>query len=509
MYVEQRFHFRSFPQHRPWGGITPAQAAETQRLCDKFGLKLQWATNVFGHCDGLLANEAFRHLAEDIGEGEQLCPSHPGTRPFLRTMLREFASMNRGKIWIIGGDEARALNRCPRCQKRKLNDADLYLDHMQWVIRETKRLGKRPVLAGDMLLKHPQIISGTDKDTIILDWHYDSGSRETIQLFQKHGFDVLATTSSNEFWRTLYPFDQVKTAIEPFMREARALGCMGICMSAWELTRGALMDNHWEHNAAAVAAYEGKGAECGSGLSAATGLRHSKHTGRGAEAAPTLGHPGKAVSFSRREFAARFYGSPRADYQRLKRFFDESYVRRLNPFLMSAHLRRQFGRTESGYLFYHTFAQSRLRGVLKQLAARIEPARKIVRDIQRSATSRRFYLEFLDLPLDLLEVMNDRIETLRFLREVADRLYPHRLPAAAGTRLLKAAVKRMEQHIARCEKLASRYDRLAATRGGSQLDAYRLRKQVGELRLVKGYVQYHARTYAKGVDVPSHELWYV
>jgi len=469
-YIEQRYHFRSFPKHRPTGGFTPAQAKEARRMCERIGLKLYWETNVFGHCDGLLANEAFRHLAEDIGEGEQLCPSHPETRPFLRTLLREVAGLNPHKILFIAGDEARSLNRCPRCRKRRLSDAELYLDHMKWVIRETKRLGKRPAMAGDMLLKHPQIVPEIDKDTIIQDWNYDSGSPETIRFFQRRGFEVIPTTSSNEFWRTLYPFDQVKNAIEPYMRDARELKCMGICMTAWELNRGTLMDNHWEHNAAAVTIYQEKPFH---------------------------------------DFAKRFYGSPRADYQRLKRFFDERYVRRLNPFLMSAHLRRQFGRTESGYLFYHTFGKGEMARAIRELAKRIPPARKVVGDIQRRATKRKFYLEFLDLPLDLLEVMHDRIETLTIVRKAADRLHPHRLPSAVGTRLLQNTVQRLARHIQRCEKLAARYDRLAATHGGSRLDAYRLRRQTGELRLLKQYVTYHAKTYANGIEVPSRELWYV
>ncbi len=49
LYVEQRYHFRSLPQHRPGGGITPAQTAEAGRLCKKFGLRLHWFTNTLGH----------------------------------------------------------------------------------------------------------------------------------------------------------------------------------------------------------------------------------------------------------------------------------------------------------------------------------------------------------------------------------------------------------------------------------------------------------------------------
>jgi hypothetical protein len=469
-YVETRYHFPRIPQHRPWGGFTPAQAAEAGRLCRRFGLKLYWHTNTFGHCNELLANPHFRHLAEDIGEGEQICPSHPETRPLLRTILREFADLNRERILFVGGDEARALNRDARCRKRGMSDAELYLDHMCWVIRETKRLGKRPCIPGDMLLKFPGLIPEIDRDTVICDWHYDSGSTESIQLFHKHGLEVIALTSSNEYWRNFWPFDQNRKAIGPFMRDARDNRCLGMGMSAWELHRGAHMDNHWERIAGATAAYEDR----------------------------PLG-----------DFSRRFFGSARADEARLKRFFDEKTVARIHPSLAIPLLRRQFCRSESAYLFYHMFGQGKIRGALREVARRIRAARPVVRDIQRSAKRRRFYLEFLDLPLDLFDVMHDRVEILHAVRATADRLYPHRLPAVAGSRLLRGTVKRLRQHIRKCELLATRYDRLTVTRGGSEVDSYCLRRQIAELRTLTGYVDYHARTYARGVPVPTHELWHV
>ncbi len=474
LYVEQRYHFRTIPQHRPWLGITPRQGEEAVRLCKKFGLKPYWFTNSFGHCDGLLANEAFRHLAEDIGEGEQLCPSHPETRPFLRTMLREFAELNRPEMLFIGGDEARALNRCERCRKRGLSDAELYLDHMKWVIRETKRLGKRPCIPGDMLLKHPHIIHEIDKDTIILDWHYDSGSEESLRLFQKHGFEILATTSTNEYWRNFYPFDQNRNCIEPFMREARQHHCMGMCMTGWEMIRGANLDTHWERVAGAIAAFEGDSLQNFSG-----------------------------------KFCKRFFGTERCDQLRLKTFFNEKALAKLHPDFVTPNFRRQFGKTESAYLFYHMFGKGRARLAFQKLAPRIKASRPIIRDIMRAAKRRKHYFEFLDLPLDLFDVMHERIETLNFIRESADRLHPHRLPNATGTRLLRETLRKLWRHIENCEKLAKRYDRLKEAVGGTHIDPHRIRKQKGELRTLYGYIEYHAKTYAKGTPVPSREQWYV
>jgi hypothetical protein len=472
LYVEQRFHFRSLPAHRPWGGITPAQADEARRLCRRFGLRLQWATNTLGHFDGLLANDYFRYLGEDIEEGSQICPSHPDTRPLIRHMLRELVAFNPSPVLHIGGDEAWALNRCPRCQKRRLSNGELYLDHMRWVIRETKRLGKRPGIYGDMMLAHPEIIPHLDRDTLIYDWHYESGSADTIRLFQKHGFEVVPMTATNE-WSTLFhPFRSRTMAIEPFMSEARELGCRSMCVSLWELTRGSLGDNQWERIAAAPAAFEGR---------------------------PLTG------------FARRFFGSARADQGRLQPILDERKLKRIHPLLAGwdhgRQIRLQFMGTDSIIQFYATFGQPDTRRTLAKVMQLVRRTRPIVRDIQRAAKRRLDRLEHLDLPLELFETAYDRLETMSTVRATVDRTFPHRLSNVKGTKLLWQTVRQLSRHIARCESLASRFEQIQRTRGGTHLDGLRLRKQIGQLKTLRRYVTYHAKTYAKGVPVPTHELW--
>ena len=41
------------------------------------------------------------------------------------------------------------------------------------------------------------------------------------------------------------------------------------------------------------------------------------------------------------------------------------------------------------------------------------------------------------------------------------------------------------------------------------MDGLRLRRQTKALKTLRGYIEYHGRTYAEGTPVPSHELWYV
>jgi hypothetical protein len=291
LYVEQRYHFESLPAHRPHGGMTPAQAAEALRLCRKHGLELTWFTNTLGHCNELLANPAFNHLAEEPNAPYQLCPSHRQTRPLIRKMLQEFAALSPSELLHIGGDEC-TLNRDERCRARGLSDAELFLDHYQWVVKETKKLGKRPAMWGDMLLHYPEIMPVLDKDVLIFDWHYDGGSATTIRQFQENGFEVVPTTATDNYNRVFYPLGVSEKYVKPLMDEAREMDCAGICQSSWELYRGTYFDNELAQVAAAPAFYEERPAD---------------------------------------NFAARFFGSAEADIERLYPLLNRPALLKIHP----------------------------------------------------------------------------------------------------------------------------------------------------------------------------------
>lgn len=469
LYIEQRYHFRSIPLHRPYHGITPTQANEARRLCRKFGVRLSWFTNTLAHCDGLLANESLRHLAEDPANPYQLCPSHPETRPLVKNMLREFAAISPSPILHVGGDETSQCNLDERCRRRRMTGAEFYLDHFRWVVSETKKLGKRPAMWGDMLLHHPGVAEAMDRDILIFDWHYDSGSADSIRFFHKLGYEVIPTTASNEYFSTFFPFEQVGKGIRPFMTEARELGCAGMCQSVWELTKGAAFENQWERLAAATAIYEGR--------------PHGN-------------------------FGKEFFGSELADESRLRPLLDEAAVNRVHPCFTYAVFRKTFF-AESPYLIHHIFGQADGRRGMDAVLDRVWRARPIVASMRRAATKHRESLRYLDLPLDIFEAACDRIATLREIREVMGRVHPHRLPNATGTRLLRGLVARMERHLERSELLNRRFQEFHETRGGSVYDVMRTRRHIQALATVKGYIRYHAESYAKGVPIPRHELWYV
>jgi len=238
----------------------------------------------------------------------------------------------------------------------------------------------------------------------------------------------------SEYWRRILP-------------DIRELGCPSICNSTWELTKGALFENQWERAAAATAVYEGK---------------------------------------SRADFNKRFFGSARADQYRLQHLLGDEELAKIHPVFGGSFVRHAFMGTESAWLFYHMNAQPDTHAQWDRAMLRVRRARKIVRQIQRAATRRKEYLRHLDLPLDLFEVMHERVRTLGTIRAAVDRIYPHRLGASPGTRLLRQVIRTLARHIARCEKLAERFELLQRTRGCTHLDAFRLRRQIRDLQILKG-----------------------
>jgi hypothetical protein len=467
LYIEQRYHFQTIRNHRPVGGITPTQAAEALQLCRKHNLELIWFTNTLGHCDGLLANEEFRHLADEPYLSFQLCPSHLETRPLVLKMLKEFAALSPSAILHIGGDEC-FMNGDERCRTRGLSDADLYLEHHQWVIQQTKKLGKRPALWGDVLLRYPQLMSAIDKDVLIFDWHYHSGSAATIRRFQEHGFEVIPTTSTDSYERVFPPFGVAKNYIAPLMTEARELNCTGICQTSWGLYRGICFDNEIAEVAAAPALFENR----------------------------PMGN-----------FAEYFFGSKRADRERLSSLLERSRLLEIHPLFLTNEFRTNLLQYDSAFLHYHVFGQPDALRALKAVAQRVAKARTLVEEMRRAATRHQEFLSHLDLPLDIFDIGFGRILALAKIRTVVDSIYPYRLPAPEGTRALKAAAGRLGKHIEECDRLRNRLEELRQTHGSSLRDVRNLERQIVQLKTLHSYVSYHARTYADGVELPTHELW--
>lgn len=154
---------------------------------------------LMGHLEWVLQWPWWAHLQENRDRRE-LCPSHPEAPAFARRLLETVLHLFPEAPFIhLGGDETYSLATCPACKARGKTKGEIYLDHFQPLFRQVRAAGKRPMIYGDMILAHPEIIDEVPREVVICDWDYWSG-HAADRILWGHG-----TVNPGESWAKVPP----------------------------------------------------------------------------------------------------------------------------------------------------------------------------------------------------------------------------------------------------------------------------------------------------------------
>ena len=143
--------------------------------CGRWGLDVIPLQQCFGHLEYILQHKRYAHLRESQTELSQLCPCRLDEAiKVFSEIFREVADLHPSGCFHIGGDETYLLGHCPTCCARaeEVGKSRLYVDYFQRAAAEIVKLGKRPLLWVDMLLKYPEAASGMPENSIFIDWNY-------------------------------------------------------------------------------------------------------------------------------------------------------------------------------------------------------------------------------------------------------------------------------------------------------------------------------------------------
>lgn len=143
--------------------------------CHELGLDVIPLQQCFGHIEYILRHARYAGLRESEKDLCQLCPCQTAKAVALFSdLFQELAGAHKSPFLHIGGDETYLLGQCPRCQAKSKNVglSALYMDYFGKIARLAARLGKRPIVWADMLLRHPGAARQLPKSTILLDWNY-------------------------------------------------------------------------------------------------------------------------------------------------------------------------------------------------------------------------------------------------------------------------------------------------------------------------------------------------
>lgn len=145
------------------------------RDCAGWGLEVIPLQQCFGHIEYILRHPRYAHLRESESDFGQLCPCRlDEAMEEFSGIFREVASLHPSSYFHIGGDETRLLGHCPDCRDRIATEglSQLYVGYLKRAAEEVRKLGKRPLLWIDMLLKHPDAAADMPRECVFIDWNY-------------------------------------------------------------------------------------------------------------------------------------------------------------------------------------------------------------------------------------------------------------------------------------------------------------------------------------------------
>ncbi|MEN8256162.1 MAG: family 20 glycosylhydrolase, partial [Verrucomicrobiota bacterium] len=277
LYLESYFDFPSLPNTAGPGAMTAKDAAELDALCKSYNIMLIPQLNLMGHSGEIFALQKYAHMAEYPADKDPrtlragvFCQSSPDARKLAETMLQDMMDCFSSEVIHVGGDEVGLIGKCPACQKAHKGKTafEIYSGYYSHLRDVAVRNGRKVGLWHDMVLHHcfpveteaqQQALDNLKEGVVIYDWHYQSGSIETLDFFVKQGFETIASSSTNLcYCSSMWPA-QAENQRLLFADAAKAKASGGMT-TAW-LNSCGLHEAHFNYLFATGAAFLWSGAE--------------------------------------------------------------------------------------------------------------------------------------------------------------------------------------------------------------------------------------------------------
>jgi len=183
LYTEHTFAYRN--HEAVWRNASPMTAEQIlilDRYCRERFIELVPNQASFGHLNPWLKLDAYSHLAEspkgcmtDWGpkQGWSLCATDPAALKFLAglydELLPNFSSrqlnVNCDETVDLGCDRTKAI-----CEEK--GKGRVYLDFVKEINRLVNERGRTMQMWGDIVMKHPELMSDFPKNVTMLEWGY-------------------------------------------------------------------------------------------------------------------------------------------------------------------------------------------------------------------------------------------------------------------------------------------------------------------------------------------------
>ncbi|MDD3958041.1 MAG: family 20 glycosylhydrolase, partial [Candidatus Izemoplasmatales bacterium] len=184
LYIEGfPYRFPSFPNLPYDNPMTESEWLELERYANDRGIDLVPNVNTFGHMTAWLELPHFRHLAESESgytiQGYPFPPStlnplDPESQRLAKMLIHDVSHVSASPFIHLNGDEPFELGQGKsRENVQKFGKGHVYYTYMAGLLEEARLHRKTPLIWGDVIKSHPEVLSWFDKRSIIVDWGYD------------------------------------------------------------------------------------------------------------------------------------------------------------------------------------------------------------------------------------------------------------------------------------------------------------------------------------------------
>lgn len=172
--------------------ISKNEMAELLDFAKKRGFANIPLVQCLGHCEYVLSQKEYAHLADAEGTLSPYCPQNEQVKNLLENLLNEYMELFSDSKYIhVGCDEVWGLgDKCPECQKiiAENGKEKLLADHINFLNRIVRAKGREMMIWADMLLIHPHGVKLLDKNIIMVDWRYElRADKDKLWLWDEVG----------------------------------------------------------------------------------------------------------------------------------------------------------------------------------------------------------------------------------------------------------------------------------------------------------------------------------
>jgi hypothetical protein len=249
LYIEHAFAFSAIPEL--WQGRDPLTAAEIRELdayCRERCIDLVPTLATFGHLYELLRIRRFEHLNElDIRASElphclwdrmahyTLDAANGESYLLIKSMIDEFVPLFSSSLCNICGDETFDLGRGKnRALAAEIGEGRLYVGFVKKIIAAVREHGRTPMLWGDVLLRHPELIGELPDDMVYLNWDYRAEATDgAVKTFAEAGVRQYVCPGVHGWSRFANDIDTASGNIRRMAEFGRRYGAAGMLNTDW------------------------------------------------------------------------------------------------------------------------------------------------------------------------------------------------------------------------------------------------------------------------------------